>query len=160
MRVVTGGKIENRQRQGRWLESGKVVYYLSGFRVSRELCEEDPEKWDGYEVLRIPNAQIRASLLRKMGYDRLLQKVKHQVIDAAADGSQLLAITLTPTKYMPVGIDGTMRLLKVICPSTGATYVLRVPPDVESCEQARHWTFGLDLESVRQGARLQLLHET
>jgi hypothetical protein len=159
-RVVTQGAYVNRQRQGRWLENGKVLYYLSGVKVSRKLGEEDPDQWDGLEVLRIPNAQLRSSFLNKMGYARLLQKVEHQVIDTHTDGSQLLQVAIAPGGYSELGTDRTMRLLRVICPSTGATYLLRVPPNVESCEQARHWTFGLDLESVRNGIRLQLLHET
>jgi hypothetical protein len=159
-RAVTQGSYVNRQRQGRWLENGKVAYYLSGVKVSRKLCEEDPEQWDGREVLRIPNAQLRSSFLNKMGYQRLLEKVEHEVIDTDDDGSQLLAITVSLDRYSPPGIDRTMRLLKVTCPSTGATYVLRVPPDVKTCQQARHWTLGLDLNSVRNGARFDLVNET
>lgn len=159
-RAITRGSYVNRQRQGRWLKSGKVAYYLSGVTVSRKLCEDDPEQWDGYEVLRIPNAQLRSSFLNKMGYQRLLQKVEHEVIDTDADGSQLLAITVTSDRYLRPGIDRTMQLLKVTCPSTKATYVLRVPPDVQNCQQARYWTFGLGLDSIRNGARFELVEET
>jgi hypothetical protein len=34
-----------------------------------------------------------------------------------------------------------IRLLKVVCPSTGFAHVLRVPPGLETCEQARRATF-------------------
>jgi hypothetical protein len=159
-RLSMQGAYVNRQRQGRWLENGRVSYYLSGVRVSRQLGEEDPDQWDGLEVLRIPNTQLRSSFLNKIGYARLLQKVEHQVIDTHADGSQLLEVVIAPGRHVEPGADRIMRLLRVVCPSTGATYVLRVPPNVESCEQARHWTFGLNLENVRNGVRLQLLHET
>lgn len=36
--------------------------------------------------------------------------------------------------------DEPIYLLKVICPSTGKEHVLRVPPDMKSCEEARRWT--------------------
>jgi hypothetical protein len=159
-RVVTQGAYVNRQRQGRWLENGKVSYYLSGVKVSRKLCEEDPEQWDGLEVLRIPNTQLRSSFLNKMGYQRLLEKVEHEVVDNDDDGSQLLAIAGVPGGYAGAGIDKTMKLLRVVCPSTQATYVLRVPPEAQSCQEARHWTLGLDLNSVRDGARFDLVQET
>jgi hypothetical protein len=159
-RVITQGTYMSRQRQGRWLENGKVTYYLSGVKVSRKLCEEDPDQWDAWEVLRISNAQLRSSFLNKMGYERLLKKVEHEVIDTDVDGSQLLAIAVAPGGSPGPGIDRTMRLLRVVCPSTQATYVLRVPPDVQNCQQARHWTLGLGLDSVRDGARFDLVHET
>jgi len=159
-RAVTQGAYVNRRREGRWLEKGKVSYYLSGVKVSRKLCEEDPDQWDGLEVLRIPNAQLRSSFLNKMGYKRLLQKVGHEVIDTDADGSQLLAIAVTSDRHPPPGIDRTMRLLRVVCPSTQASYVLRVPPEVQNCQEARHWTLGLDLDSVKDGSRFDLIHET
>jgi len=37
-------------------------------------------------------------------------------------------------------------LLKVVCPSTDKTHILRVPPDITSCEEAKRWTF-FDLDS-------------
>jgi hypothetical protein len=159
-RVVTQGAYVNRQRQGRWLENGKVSYYLSGVRVSRKLCEEDPDQWDALEVLRIPNAQLRSSFLNKMGYARLLQKVGHTVIDTDVDGSQLLEVALAPGRYPEPGADQALRLLRVVCPSTQASYVLRVPPAVQNCQEARHWTLGLGLNSVRDGARFDLVQET
>jgi len=159
-RAVTQGRMENHQRQGRWLENGKVSYYLSGVKVSRTLCEEDPDRWDGGEVLRIPNAQLRSSFLNKMGYERLLQKVDHEVLDTDTDGSELLAIAVAPGGHPALTGDRSLRLLRVVCPSTRATYVLRVPPEVQSCQEARHWTLGLDLRSVRNGTRFDLVQET
>lgn len=159
-RLVAQGAYINRQRQGRWLEKGRVSYYLSGVKVSRKLSEEDPDQWDAGEVLRIPNIQLRSSFLNKLGYERLLQKIEHQVIDTDTDGSQLLQVALTPGGYAESGADRFMRLLRVVCPSTQATYVLRVPPEVQSCQEARHWTLGLDLDSVHEGARFDLVQET
>jgi hypothetical protein len=159
VKVITQGCVKNRQKEGRWLQDGKVFYYMSGVQVSQQLYEDDPSKWDGHEVLKIPNAQLRCSLLNRMGYDKLLGKVRHQVIDQSSDGGQLLKINTHPVENMR-RVDNIMKMLKVICPSTGQTYVLRVPPDMESYDQARQWTFGLQEQNIREGAHLELVKET
>jgi len=158
--VVTQGDVKNRQKQGKWLENGKQTYYISGVQVSRELYEDGPDKWDAHEVLSIPNAQLRCSLLNRMGYDKILERVKHKVVDVSNDGGQLLEVEAGLTGDSIRGLDKTMRLVKVICPSTKQTYVLRVPPQIQSYQQARQWTFGLREASIRDGARLELVKET
>jgi hypothetical protein len=158
--VVTQGHVEHRQKQGKWVEQGKVTYYMSGVKVSRQLYEEDPAKWDGREVLRVQNAQLRCSLLNRMGYDKLLEKVQPRIIGQGDDGGQLLEIDSGIKENNGFGLDSLMRLVKVICPSTGQTYVLRVPPGIASYEQARQWTFGLQEASLQKGAGFELVKET
>ncbi len=158
--VVTQGQVKNHQKQDKWLEGRKDAYYLSGIKVSRELFEEDPDSWDASEVLNIPNAQLRCSLLNRMGYDKLLGKVKHRVIDKSSDGGQLIEIKTKVDENSSGLPDKVMRLVKVICPSTGQVYVLRVPPGIKDFEQARQWTFGLQEESIGKGARFNLVAET
>lgn len=158
--AITQGHVENRQKQGKWLEQGKVSYYISGVKVSRELHEEDPDKWNAREVLGIPNSQLRCSLLNRMGYDKLLEKVKCKIIEEYGDEGQLLEINTGVAEGSARGLDKIMRLVKVVCPSTRQVYVLRVPPTVESFEQGRQWTFGLQETSIREGVHLNLVKET
>jgi len=158
-KIITQGHVENRQKQGKWLERSKVYYYMSGVKVSRKLYECNPDEWDSYEVLRIPNAQLRCSLLNRLGYDKLLEKVECKIIDRSNDGEQLLEID-THTDKNTRGVDRIMRMVKVICPSTEQVYVLRVPPEIANFEQARQWTFGLRQQSIREGASLELVKET
>jgi len=158
--VVTQGYVEGRHKQGKWVEQGKVTYYMSGVRVSRQLYEEDPAKWDAREVLRVPNAQLRCSLLNRMGYDKLLEKVQPRIIGQSDDGGQLLEIDSGLKEDNGFGLDSMMRLVKVLCPSTGQIYVLRVPPGIANYEQARQWTFGLQERGLEQGARFELVKET
>jgi hypothetical protein len=94
-----------------------------------------------------------------MGYDKLLEKVKCKVIESCDDGGQLLEVD-TQTAENLHGVDKIMRMVKVVCPSTGQTYVLRVPPAITSYDQARQWTFGLREASIREGASLELVKET
>jgi hypothetical protein len=159
-KVITHGCVQNRQKQGKWLENGKEKYYLSGVKVSRRLHEDDPDKWIPREVLRVPNAQLRCSLLNRMGYDRLLGKIEHRVIDQVDDGGQLLEIDTAVSDDSPFGLDKTMRLLKVVCPSTRQVYVLRVPPETKTYDNARQWTFGLRAGSINEGAQFDLVKET
>jgi hypothetical protein len=158
--LVTQGKVENRQKVGKWLEKGKAIHYMSGVKVSRELYEEDPKKWNPHEVLRVPNAQLRCSLLKKMGYNSLLEKIKPRILDNSDDGGQLLEIDSGIREGTVFGMDKMMRLVKVICPSTNQMYLLRVPPNISKFEQARQWTLGLQREGLEQGAHFNLIKET
>jgi hypothetical protein len=160
VRIDTQGHVENRQKQGKWLEGGRTFYYLSGVRVSKTLHEESPDKWDAYEVLKIKNAQVRCSLLNRMGYDKLLEKVKYKVIDEGDNGQQLLQVNTAVSEDSYEDTDRILKLLKVICPSTGQVYVLRVPPDFTKCEPARQWTLGLQEDGISKGAQLELVRET
>jgi hypothetical protein len=156
--AVTQGQFKNRQKEGQWLENGKVCYYMAGVRVSRSLYEESPAKWNPHELLRVPNAQLRCSLLGRFGYDRLLEKVESRIIETVSDGGQLVEIDTGKTADR--NLDPMMRLIKVICPSTGQSYILRVPPEMEKFEQARQWTFGLRQDNIRNGELLEFIKET
>lgn len=61
--IITHGHFENHQKDGKWIENGRDSYYMSGIPVSRCLHEDDPDSWNPYEILKIPNAQLRGSLL-------------------------------------------------------------------------------------------------
>jgi hypothetical protein len=90
--IVTEGHFNDRQKDGKWLENSKVQYYIAGVKVSRSIYEDDPAKWNPHDVLKISNAQLRCSLLGRLGYDKLLEKVQSKVIDTAYDGGQLIEI--------------------------------------------------------------------
>jgi hypothetical protein len=80
-KVVHSGQYESSQKVGEWLEKGATTYYLSGVQVSETLFKSDPDKWDADEILSIENAQLRASLLKKFTYERLLQRKQGRVVD-------------------------------------------------------------------------------
>jgi hypothetical protein len=157
--IATQGHYKHHQKEGKWLEDGKVKYYMAGVKVSRTLHEDDPARWNPREVLRIPNAQLRCSLLNRFGYDKLIAKVESKVLDSSSCDSEQLIEIATPVGK-DSGSDKTLRLIKVICPSTKQVYVLRVPPDMGKFEQARQWTFGLQAASIMDGVHLDLVKET
>jgi hypothetical protein len=157
--IITQGQFKNRQKDGQWLENSKVHYYIAGVKVSRSIYEDDPAKWNPHDVLKISNAQLRCSLLGRLGYDKLLEKVQSKVIDTAYDGGQLIEIA-AGGRASDNDVDKNLRLIKVICPSTQQVYVLRVPPDIDNFEKARQWTFGLQRASLQDGANLEFVKET
>lgn len=158
--ILTQGRHENRQKQGKWIEQGQQEYYLSGIKVSRELLEDDPSQWNAYEILKIPNAQLRCSLMTRMGYDKLLEKIKYKTVDSVNDQEQLIEVQSKVNERSDGWPDAVIRLLRVRCPSTGQLYVLRVPPAIGTFEQARQWTFGLREQSIQAGTQFQLVRET
>lgn len=123
------GKVENRQRVGKWVVDGKEVFYEHGVAIPRKLYETPPDKLDPRKLLNLPNAQLRMALLGKAQFSgkRLaeLGRVVHR------QGNMRL--------FDVPGLDN--RILQVTCPSTKSLYFIKVPADSEKCEQARQWTF-------------------
>ena len=87
------------------------------------------------DVLRCRNAAIRRFLLAHVGYERLVRELKCVVIHR--DGESELIMVPCRRDEEPIV------LVKVRDPSTGAFYLLRVPPSVRTCKEAIAWTFGL-----------------
>ena len=46
---------------------------------------------------------------------------------------------------LPDDPELSLKVVKVICPSTGRNYFLRVPPTIARADDAVAWTFGFDL---------------
>lgn len=150
--IVTKGRYENRQKVGKWVENKKEVYYLNGVVVEKRLFNAKPEEIKPEDILDTDNAQMRMALLNKMGIELFMKKAKGKVIDKDGDNELLIF----PLKYrlsepqswnnnaiVPL-TDTQLVILKVKCPSTGQNYLLRVPPIMTRCEEARQWTFGIE----------------
>jgi hypothetical protein len=151
--LTKADKMENGQKQGIWLEDGIQYYYINGVDIGREMYEMKPEEMDASKILQESNSQVRMALIKKMGADLLLSRshavLAHTEIDAKGNKMELYSIDLTSITTKSLlrnwGEDDEIKLLKVICPSTQAHYVLRVPPHCATCEDARQWTFGKQL---------------
>lgn len=93
----------------------------------------------GQEILNTENVEIRRVLIERLGYETFLQQVGGVIRDRDTDaGGERQLI------YIPFDDDQPLMLLKVICPSTGHTHVLRVPPYMRTCHQAAAWIAGFD----------------
>ena len=165
LKTKLAGQVKNHQRVDKWIEDYKKVFYILGVAVSSKLYHAKPEELDPQEILDLPNAQLRASFISKIGLERIIQKLKGQVIDTDPDrGYDLISLPLKAVKINQWDRepDTTMKILKVRCPSTGAFYCLRVPPAMEKVEQARQWTFGQDTRDIKEAAAqyIELERET
>lgn len=93
----------------------------------------------GQDILNTENVELRRVLIERLGYETFLQQVGGLVRDRDRDvgGERQLV-------YVPFEDDEPLMVLKVTCPSTGYTHILRVPPYMRSCHQAAAWIAGFD----------------
>ena len=91
------------------------------------------------EVLDAANVELRRVLLERMGYERFLTEANVEVLDRDDDpgGERQLV-------RVPLQGDEPLVCVSVRCPSTGRHYVLRVPPQMQTCRQAVAWIAGFD----------------
>jgi hypothetical protein len=153
------GNVSNRQRVGIWQHGRARHYFMIGVAVSKETFYADPDDLDPLEVLRTENAQLRAALMKKIGPERLLQKLPFTACDTDGDNRLLKADVnslLTPNDELaePVrarnGFDEQVAIAVLKCPSTGQLYYLRVPPRLNKVEHARQWLCGIDIEGLEE----------
>ena len=148
-RVRHKGQFENKQRVGEWTEKYRAYFYLSGIKVDKKLYDMKPDQIDPYRVLREKNAQARAMLLKKIGFERVVKKCKGKIIhNDFSTGYQLIDFEVPTDKRDFMDKEDEyeekhLRILKVICPSTKNNYFLPVPAmkQWDTCEKARQGTF-------------------
>gem|GEM_PF-1609306 len=153
-KVKNAGSFENNQRVGEWIKTYVKYYFLSGVPVNKKLFETPPDKIDPHRVLREPNAQARAMLLKKIGLKRVIEKCEGVLIDEDKErGNALYDFPIKPVNRMSNlfnrddedwQYDEThLRILKVTCTTTKGEYFLRVPAlkRYSKCEEARQGTF-------------------
>lgn len=63
---------------------GWSIYFLNGVRVSQELAETPGEELDPNLVLKADNAEVRREIVRKIGIERLWQKLQVKTLDKAS----------------------------------------------------------------------------
>lgn len=120
---------ENGQIKGQQMYvRGRVVDdYLHHIINSREITAKD--------IINIENTEVRRTFLEDMGYEKFLNQTDYKII--TTDGDSELLVIDWHTEEEPIF------LVKVKCPSTGAYYILRVPPNMQTVKEATAWTFGL-----------------
>ena len=153
------GKVSNRQRADVWQQGKAKHYFMMGVAVSKEVFYAGPDELDPREILKTDNAQLRAALMKKIGPERLINKLPFTACDTDGDNQLLkadVAKILSPnsTPIEPVrlrsGFDARLAIAVLKCPSTGQLYYLRVPPRLNKVEHARQWLCGIDIESVEE----------
>jgi len=139
--VVCFYRYRNGQKDGELIHNYETKYFLAGVEVAERIYKAKPEDLNGKEILDIDNAQLKASLIRKVGMEKILNDVSGELVDQDGD----MELFKIPTKKSNLyRSNDFMMVLKVRCPTTGTYYALRTPPDITKCEMARQWTFGID----------------
>ncbi|MBW4595266.1 MAG: hypothetical protein KME46_20775 [Brasilonema angustatum HA4187-MV1] len=109
-----------------------------GVQVSDSIAFES-QSITGQDILNVENVELRRVLIERLGYETFLQQVGGLVRDRDKDAGGERQLV-----YIPFEDDEPLMVLKVTCPSTGHTHILRVPPHMRSCHQAAAWIAGFD----------------
>jgi hypothetical protein len=110
----------------------------NGIAVSHRVAFH-PETLDHAEILAERNAELRRVMIERFGYERLFEKAGAEELDRDSDAGGERRLL-----RMDVPNDEPLVCVSVRCPSTGHRFVLRVPPDMQTCRQAVAWTAGFD----------------
>ncbi|GEM_PF-3145471 len=120
--------------------NGRGEYYWHGVGMPAKIFTH-PESIEVKDIISEKNIEVRRVMIERFGWARILEEMNPELIDKDFDFGgerQLLRIYGAD--------DEPLMLVKVVCPSTGNEYILRVPPDTESCEAAISWTYGMTKE--------------
>jgi internalin A len=117
---------------------GYSLYFHHGVKLPEKYGKVHPDLWQAQWLLSESNAELRRVLIERIGYDRICQQLQAVKLDGWQE-------------YTLLKIDNAdvepIYLLKMTCPSTGFIHALRVPPDIESAQEAIRWVnWGIDPE--------------
>ena len=144
--VVSGRPTEIHMREGRLHKDGGMalkyaddwgLYVLNGVSVSKEIAETPAEKLSTDLFVTERNAEVRREILRKIGVERLVQKLEAKVIDKEGD-YELLEVDLK-------GATGVWPCLKMKNPSIGVYHMEWVDVSCRTVSAALKWR-NMDIE--------------
>ena len=110
---------------------GFSVYAYQGSWLPPDYGRFHPHQWQPQWLLTEPDPDLRRILIQGMGYGRISQELEHRTLDSWREYSLLEMIDEID--------EEPLRLLKMTCPSTGFTHVIRVPPALDSAKEAICW---------------------
>jgi hypothetical protein len=98
-----------------------------------------PETLTARQALAEENAELRRVMLERIGPERFIAEAQPVVLDADTDAGGVRRLL-----RVEIPDDEPLVALEVHDPSTGRQYLLRVPPDIETCRWAAAWIAGFD----------------
>jgi len=110
------------------------IYALNGVRVTKEIVETPAEQLDPNLILTEKNAEIRREIVRKIGVERICQKLQTKTRDKW-NGYELLELPIPEMETKAV-------YLKMRNPSIGTYHLEGIPPEITTCQQALRWRTG------------------
>lgn len=126
-----------------WPE-GPSLWFLDGVAVTERIVRA-PETLTSDEILNERNAERRRIMIERFGFERLIREAAAEVEESTDEGT-LYRLRLAR------GADddeGWLVAVEVTCPSTGQTFLLRVPPWMYGVREAIAWTFGMRSRDYR-----------
>lgn len=96
-------------------------------------------------ILREANATVRMHMIRLYGVERFFKEVKPVKVDVK-DKYELLRFNTSGKSInanSPAAREEVLTALKMVCPSTGLTYVSLVPFGTNSVERALNWMYNV-----------------
>lgn len=110
-----------------------------------------PEQLTAERVLTERNAELRRVMLERAGVEQILAKADAKVVDSDMDAGgerRLYRVSQSAGEPSANPFIAARRLvfcyLLCQCPSTGRKYLLRVPPEMQTCRQAAAWMSGFE----------------
>jgi hypothetical protein len=94
-------------------------------------------------ILGERNAELRRVMLERAGLEDVLRRADARIMDSDQDpgGARRLVRLALPARF---GRARNRFYLHCRCPSTGRDYLLRVPPETQTCREAAAWLAGFD----------------
>ena len=124
------GRLHNEKSMALEYSDGYGLYMLNGVRVTQEIVETPAEQLDPQLILKEPNAEVRREIVRKIGIERVCQKLNAKVLDRKGN-YELLNLDLGENRLRPY--------LKMINPSISTYHIEGVAPEIKTVEQALSW---------------------
>jgi hypothetical protein len=125
---------------------GYKLYFLNGVPVTEEIVMTHSTRLDPMLVVRERNAEVRREIVRKIGIERVIQKLGGNTIDTYKGRYGDLDY-----KLVTLSIDGmnTKPIYLVMKnPSLGTWHAEGVPPNIRTCKEALAWRDGDEGEYV------------
>ena len=91
------------------------------------------EKLDALQTLKEKNAEVRREGIRKIGIERVCQKLKTKTLDIDGD-YELMLLDLGDNRERPY--------LKMRNPSIGVYHIEGVAPNIKTVDEALNWRNG------------------
>ncbi len=121
LHCIDGMAIEYRDGWGLWM--------LNGVKVAQDIVMTPANELDTNLVMTEKNAEVRREIVRKIGIERVLTKLKAKVLDKQGDYELLQLPNISGMSIIPT-------YLKMKNPSIGVWHVEGVPPEVKTVQQA------------------------
>ncbi|WP_445251068.1 DUF6745 domain-containing protein [Microcoleus sp. Pol14D5] len=116
---------------------GVSIYAYHGVILPEWYGRLHPDQWQSKWLLKEQNAEVRRALIQGITYERICQELAVTELDSWQKYT-LLSIEFDDD-FDDEGNAKPVYLLKMTCPSTGHIHALRVPPDLESAQEAIRW---------------------